>query len=319
VARYLLRRLVMTLAVVLVIMTFLAGIVHLIPGDPVAQIMGPQASPEFAAEIREEMGLDDPVYVQVADFFAGAVQGDLGRDFVSNAPVTSIIAANLPHTLMLAFLALGMAAVVGIPLGVYTATRPGTFMDRVTSLLSVSFITVPSYVSGLFLLLLFPVVLGVLPATGAGNLADPVDYLRHLILPATALAITWVGYLARIVRTSMLEVMGENYIRSARALGIKERIIAYRYALKNAVVPTVALLGVSLGDLLGGTVFVEVIFSRPGLGSLIVDAIQDRNFPIVRGGVLVIAVLFVAANLLADLSYRFLDPRVRVEKAGAGV
>lgn len=317
-ARYLVRRLVMTLAVVLVVMTFLASIVHLIPGDPVAAIMGPQASPEFAAEVRQEMGLDDPVYVQIADFFAGAVQGDLGRDFVSKAPVTSIIASNLPHTLMLALVALGMASVAGIPLGVYAATRQGTVMDRVTSLLSVSFITMPSYVSGLFLLLLFPVVLGVLPATGAGDLGDPLDYLRHLVLPASALAITWVGYLARIVRTSMLEVMGENYIRAARALGVQERVIAYRYALKNAVVPTVALLGVSLGDLFGGTVFVEVIFSRPGLGSLIVDSIVDRNFPIVRGGVLVIAVLFVAANLLADLSYRFLDPRVRVEASGAG-
>jgi peptide/nickel transport system permease protein len=317
VARYLLRRLVMTLGVVLVVMTFISVLVHIVPGDPVTLVMGPQASPELAAEVREEMGLDDPVGVQVADFFTGAVQGDLGRDFVSNAPVTAIIAANLPHTLLLAFLALGLAALLGIPLGVYTATRPGTMMDRVASLLSVSFITMPSYVSGLFLLLLFPVVLGVLPATGAGDIGDPLDYLRHLILPASALAITWVGYLARIVRTSMLEVMGENYIRAARALGVGERVIAYRYALKNAVVPTVALLGVSLGDLLGGTVFVEVIFSRPGLGSLIVDAIADRNFTIVRGGVFVIAVLFVVANLLADLSYRFLDPRVRVESTGA--
>lgn len=316
-ARYLFRRLGTTLAVILTLITFLAVIVHLIPGDPVTQVMGPRASPEFAQQVRTEMGLDDPVPVQVLDFFAGAVQGDLGRDFVSNAPVTEIVFANLPHTLLLAFAALGIAALIGIPLGVLTATRPDSLLDRVTSLLSVSFITMPSYVSGLLLLLIFSVMLDVLPATGAGSIGDPVDYLRHLILPALALAITWVGYLARIVRTSMLEVMGQNYIRAARALGLKERLIAYRYALKNAVVPTIALLGVSLGDLFGGTVFVEVIFSRPGLGTLIVDAITQRNFPIVRGGVLVIAVLFVLANLLADLSYRYLDPRVRVTEAKA--
>ena len=316
-ARYLFRRLGMTLAVVFTLITFLSVLVHLIPGDPVALIMGPRASPEFAAEIRAEMGLDDSVPVQVWDFFSGAVQGDLGRDFVSNVPVTEIVFANLPHTLILAFAALALAALVGIPLGVLTATRPNTWLDRVTSLVSVSFITMPSYVSGLLLLLVFALMLDVLPATGAGSITDPLEYLRHLILPATALAITWVGYLARIVRTSMLEVMGENYIRAARALGLRERLIAYRYALKNAVIPTIALLGVSLGDLFGGTVFVEFIFSRPGLGTLIVDAIGNRNFPIVRGGVLVIAVLFVLANFLADLSYRSLDPRVRATGASA--
>ena len=316
-ARYLFRRLGMTLAVVFTLITFLSVLVHLIPGDPVALIMGPRASPEFAREIRAEMGLDDSVPVQVWDFFSNAVQGDLGRDFVSNVPVTEIVFANLPHTLILAFAALALAALVGIPLGVLTATRPNTWLDRVTSLVSVSFITMPSYVSGLLLLLVFALMLDVLPATGAGDIASPLEYLRHLILPATALAITWVGYLARIVRTSMLEVMGENYIRAARALGLRERLIAYRYALKNAVIPTIALLGVSLGDLFGGTVFVEFIFSRPGLGTLIVDAIGNRNFPIVRGGVLVLAVLFVLANFLADLSYRSLDPRVRATGASA--
>jgi peptide/nickel transport system permease protein len=317
VGRYLLQRLGTTLAVVLTLITFLSILVHLIPGDPVALVMGPRASPEFAQQVRAEMGLDDAVPVQVWNFFSGAIQGDLGNDFVSNVPVTEIVFSNLPHTLLLAFAALGMAAVIGIPLGVLTATRPNSILDRITSLISVSFITMPSYVSGLFLLLLFALMLDVLPATGAGDITDPIEYLRHLILPASALAITWVGYLARIVRTSMLEVMGENYIRAARALGLRERLIAYRYALKNAVIPTIALLGVSLGDLFGGTVFVEVIFSRPGLGTLIVDAISERNYPIVRGGVLVIAVLFVTANLLADLSYRSLDPRVRVTEGAA--
>ncbi len=150
---------------------------------------------------------------------------------------------------------------------------------------------------------------------GAGELSDPLDYLRHLILPAVALAITWIGYLARLVRASMLEVLNANYIRTAQAFGIKERMIFYRYALKNAIIPTIAVLGVGLGSLMGGAIFVEVIFARPGLGTLIYDAIQSRNYPIVRGGVLVVAILFVLANLLADLSYRVLDPRIRDEAA----
>lgn len=316
-ARYLLQRLGMTLAVIGLVMLFLAAIVHLIPGDPVSLILGARASDVLAERVRDEMGLNQPVLVQLWNFFLGVLQGDLGRDFVTRLPVTTLIANTLPHTIILALTSLGMAALVGIPLGVYSATRPGSWMDRVTGLISVSFITTPSYMAGLLSLLVFAVLLGVLPATGTGDLGDPLDYLRHLILPSFALAITWVGYLARLVRTSMLEVANANYIRVARAYGLKERQIYYRYGLKNALVPTVAILGVALGNLMGGAVFIEVIFARNGLGTLIFDAIADRNFPVVRGGVLVIAVLFVVANLIADLSYRWLDPRMRVEEAAA--
>lgn len=314
--RYLLWRLGMTVAVMVVVAAFLGVLVNIIPGDPATLIMGPRASPEFSAQIREQMGLDQPVWKQVLLFLWHALHGNLGVDFVSHQSVSHILAVYLPHTIVLAFAALGIATVLGIPLGVYAATRPGSTIDNITSLISVSFITMPSYVSALLLLLIFPVLLGVLPAAGAGEFHDPVGYLEHLILPASALAVLWVGYLARVVRSSMLEVMGANYIRAARATGIRERMIAYRYALKNAIVPTIALLGVSLGDLLGGAVFVEVIFSRPGLGSLIVDSISTRNYPVVRGGVLAIALLFVLANLAADLSYRFLDPRIRLESSG---
>jgi peptide/nickel transport system permease protein len=305
----------MTVAVVLLVMLFLAGIVHLVPGDPASLILGPRATEGMILQTREEMGLDDPIPVQIADFFVRALQGDLGRDFVSNRSVISLVRNALPHTLALALASLAMAVVVGIPLGVLAATRPDSLLDRVTSLVSVSFITMPSYVTGLFLLLLFPVTLGLFPATGAGSFTDPAQYLRHLMLPATALALTWVGYFARLLRSSMLEVIGANYIRVARAYGLSERVIFYRYALKNAVIPSVAILGVGLGNLMGGAVFIEFIFSRPGLGSLALDAIATRNFPVVRGAILFVALLFVVANLLADLSYRFIDPRIRVEEA----
>lgn len=311
---YLLKRLGMTIIVVLLLMVFLAILVHLIPGDPVKTILGPRASEELSQTVREEMGLDDPVPVQVYDFVSNALQGDLGQDFVSQIPVTTLIGEALPHTLILAAAGLGLAALIGIPLGVFASTRPNSIGDRLAGIVSISLITVPAYVAGLFLLLVFAVELDWFPAIGTGDFSDPVDYLKHLALPAVALALTWVGYLARLTRTSMFEVLNQNHIRTAQAFGLPDRRIYYKYALKNAIIPTVAVLGVGLGTLMGGAVFVEIIFTRAGLGSLILDSIQNRNFPIVRGSVLVIAVLFVVANLLADLTYRLLDPRIRVER-----
>lgn len=310
--RYLLKRLGLSLLVVLLAMLFLASLVHLIPGDPVQAILGPRATESLSAKVRAEMGLDKPIPVRLFDFVTQAVQGDLGRDFVSNVPVTRLIGQALPHTILLAVSSLGLAILLGVPLGVYSATRPDTWVDRLTSLLAVSFITLPTYVAGMFLLLLFAVQLNWFPAIGVGELTDPLDYLRHLLLPAMALAITWVGYLARLVRASVLEVLNANYIRTAFAFGLRERTIFYKYALKHALIPTVAVLGVGLGNLLAGAIFIERIFTRPGLGLLIYNAISDRNYPIVQGGILVAALLFVLANLLADLSYHFLDPRIQV-------
>ena len=312
---YLLKRLAMTALVILVVMVFMASLVHLIPGDPVTTILGPRADPELSKIVRHDMQLDLSVPHQVWNFVTGAVQGKLGVDFTSNEQVTTLVFSALPHTVILAFASLLLAVLVGVPLGVYAATHPNTVTDRVTGVVAVSCITIPPYVAGLFLLLLFSVRFHVLPAIGTGSLSHPLDYLRHLILPCVALAITWIGYLARLVRASMLEVLNTNYIRTAEAFGLRERMIFYRYALKNAIIPTIAVLGVGLGTLMGGAIFVEVIFARTGLGTLIYDAILARNYPIVRGGVLVVAILFVLANLLADLSYRVLDPRIGDEAA----
>jgi peptide/nickel transport system permease protein len=309
---YVAKRLGMAAVVVLFLMVFLSVIVHLIPGDPVKAIEGPRASEEMSQTVREEMGLDDPVPVQVYDFIKNALQGDLGEDFVSHVPVTTLIGNVLPHTLILAAAGLGLAALIGIPLGVFASTRPNSVGDRLAGIVSISLITVPAYVAGLFLLLVFSVELHWLPAIGTGDLSDPIDYSKHLALPAIALALTWVGYLARLTRSSMFEVLNQDHIRTARAFGLPDRQVYYKYALKNALIPVVAVLGVGLGTLMGGAVFVEIIFARAGLGTLILSSIENRNFPIVRGSVLVIAVLFVVANLLADLTYRLLDPRVRV-------
>lgn len=315
--RYLFKRLGMTVLVVLLAIAFLASMVHFIPGDPVKTLLGPRATPERSAEVRAEMGLDEPVVVQVYNFTKNALQGNLGHDFTSGRPVTDIVSEALPHTIWLAFASLALASLLGIPLGVYSAARPNTLPDRVLSVISVSFITLPTYVASLLLLLLFAVRLQWFPAIGVGDPSNPADYARHLVLPAIALAITWIGYLARLVRASMLEILNANYIRTAHAYGLRGRTVFYKYALRNAIIPTVAVLGVGLGNLLGGAIFTEVIFTRPGLGRLIYDAIAERNYPIVQGGILIAALLFVMANLVADLSYHYLDPRIRTEGGGS--
>lgn len=302
----------MTFIVILLVMTFLAVLVHFIPGNPITILLGPRANPALVAQVNRQMELEKPIPTQIVDFIGHALQGNLGTDFLSQEPVTSLIGSALPHTLILAVSSLLLAVVLGIPLSIFGARRPDSWADRLTAIVSVSLITIPPYVSGLILLLVFAVALRALPAIGTGSLGDPLDYLRHLVMPTIALALSWVGYIARLSRASLLEVLNTNYIRTAQAFGLRERLIFYRYALKNAVIPVVAILGVGLGQLMGGAIFVEVIFARPGLGTLIYDSIQERNYPVVRGAVLVIAILFVLANLLADISYRFLDPRVRL-------
>lgn len=310
---YIIKRLGMAILVVVLSMIFLALLVHIVPGDPVKIILGPRASDALSQLVRHEMELDQPVHIQVWHFLTNGLQGDLGNDFASQLPVTEIIGSALPHTVILSLASLILATGAGVPLGIYAASHPGTWVDRVLGTVSVALITVPAFVAGLVLLLIFSVQLDMLPAVGAGSLSDPADYARHLILPAVALSISWMGYLARLVRLNMLEVLGAPYIRTAHAYGLRQRVIFFRYALKNAIIPTVAVLGFGLGNLIGSAVFVEVIFSRPGLGTVLVDSIQTRNFPIVRGAVLVVTILVVLANLIADLSYRFLDPRIRLE------
>ncbi len=259
------------------------------------------------------MGLDDPIPVQVFDFVTGAARGDLGRDFLSRDPVTDILLEALPHTIVLAFAAMGLATLLGIPLGIHAARHSDSWSDRFLGVLSVTFISMPSYVVSLLLLFVFAVELQLLPAVGTGSFSDPLDYAQRLILPATALALAWIGYIARLVRTSMLDVLQSGYIRTARAYGVPERVIFFKGALKNAVIPTVAVLSSGLANLLGGAVIVESIFSRPGLGRITVEAIRERNFPIVQGAVLLIALFYVFTNLATDLAYRWVDPRIRVE------
>lgn len=312
---YLVKRLWMTLAVLMLVVVFLSLLIHIVPGDPAKTLLGPRASPEMIQKVQTAMDLDKPVHVQIGRFAWNLLHGNLGTDVFTGRSINDMIAGALPHTIALALAGLGLAVILGIPLGVYSATHPDSWLDRVTAVFSISLITIPPYVAGLFLLMVFAVELRVMPAMGVGATGDMLDYLKHLALPATALAVSWIGYMARLVRTSLLEVINENYIRAARAGGVSERLIRYKYALKNALIPTVAVLGVGMGSLMGGAVFIEVIFTRPGMGTLIYTAIETRNYPVVRAGVLVVAFLFVVVNFLADLGYTLLDPRIQLDKA----
>lgn len=310
---YLVKRLFMTILVLFLVTVILSLLVHIVPGDPARSLLGPRATPELIARIRAAMDLDKPVSAQVGSFVWKVLHGSFGHDVFTGRSIGESIGSVLPHTVLLAGTSLGLAVLLGVPLGVYSATHPGSWLDRITAIISISFIIVPSYVSALFLLLLFAVELGWLPVIGLGQEGDVLDYIKHLVLPTTALAMTWVGYLARLVRASLLEVLNETYIRAAMAAGLSQRLIFYKYALKNALIPTMAVLGLGVGNLMGGAVFVELIFSRPGMGRLIYRAIQSRNFPVMRAGVLVVAFLFVVSNLLADLAYTYLDPRIQFE------
>jgi peptide/nickel transport system permease protein len=314
-ARYLARRVVTAFVVVLIVMAFLAILDRLIPGNPVTYVFGPHANAALVSQVRQEMGLNVSVPVQIYQYIFNAFHGNLGTNFVTNQSVASLVMQNLQYTVVLAVTGLALAVAVGVPLGILAATKPGGIVDRVIGIISISVITLPPFVVGLLLILVFAVHLHVLPVIGSGTPGDPADDVAHLVLPAVALALGWIGYIARLVRSNMLEVLTSNYVRTAHALGIRRSKVFFQYALKNAAAPVVAVLGVGLGTLLGGAIFIEVIFDRPGLGTLAYDAIASRNFPIVQGTALVIAVLVIVANLLADITYRLLDARIQLGQA----
>lgn len=308
---YLGKRLGLSLAVIALVVLVLFSLLHLIPGDPATIALGPRATPEAIARYAAKMHLDEPVWRQFLIYIGNAATGDLGVDVFSDRPVTEIIGERLGFTLALVSAGLGWAVLLGVPLGCLAAVQPNTLIDRITGVLSVGTIAVPSFLVSIWVLLIFAVQLRWLPAIGAGDPGDVGDQLRHLILPAFAIGLSWVGYLARMVRASMLEVMGENYIRSARAFGLAPRRVIFGYALRVAILPTITLIGMGFGGLISSTVFAEIIFARPGLGKLIFDAVMARNFPIVQGGVLVATMLYIIVVLISDLVIAWLDPRVR--------
>ena len=285
------------------VLTF--SMLHLVPGDPVILFAGDKPlTEERAAQIRHQLGLDRPIWVQYGDYAGHALRGDLGRGLRSQRPVLDSILEALPSTAQITLAALMLAVLSGVTLGVLAALAYGTWLDTAAMAFAILGVSMPVFYSSLLMIFLFSFRLAWFPATGQGGLS-------RLVMPAAALALVSSAVLARLVRSAMLEVLRQEYIVTARAKGLASRSVVLRHALTNALIPTITMLGLQLGGLLGGAVITETIFSRPGIGRLAVDAILSRDFPLVQGTVLLAAVAYVLVNLLVDIAYAAVDPRIR--------
>jgi ABC-type dipeptide/oligopeptide/nickel transport system permease component len=301
---YLVRRLAAMVPVLLLVSVLVFLMIHLTPGDPVQIMLGQSgASAEQMARVRHELGLDQPLPVQYVLFLQQMLTGQ-ERSIRTQQPVVQEFLSLFPDTLQLALTSLVLAAVLGIALGVLAATHQRSWVDYLSMTVGFLGVSIPNFWLSLVLIYFFSVALGWLPATGGGG-------LDHLILPAAVLAFQQVALIARLVRASMVEILQEDYVKTARAKGLREHTVWLRHALRNALLPTVTVLGLNFGYLLSGAVIVETVFARPGIGRLIVDAILAKDFPLVQGAVLLTAVVYLLANLLTDVSYAFIDPRIR--------
>lgn len=309
---YLIRRVLLAIPVMFVVAGGVFLLLYLTPGDPVSVILGPDASPQQIAELRQRLGLDQPVLVQVVRWFGRLLVGDLGESIYLNRPVLQTLLERAEPTLMLTLLATLFAILLGLPIGIVSATRAGSWADLGAMLVAMGGISMPSFWVGLNLIFLFAVVLGVFPVAGYQPLSRGLwENLRYLALPAVTLGFAQAALLARMSRSMMLEVLREDYVRTARAKGLAERTVVLVHALKNAMVPLVTVMGLTFAILMGGAVITEQVFNIPGLGRLLVQSVLRRDYPVVQGIVLVIAFNYVAINLLVDILYGFFDPRVR--------
>jgi peptide/nickel transport system permease protein len=307
-----LKRLVAAIPVVLIVATVVFLLLRMAPGDPARVIAGDMASEETIAQIRTNLGLDRPLPVQYGIAMGSLVKGDLGTSIVSKQPVASLIAARLGPTAALALTSLLLTVLIAIPLGVLSAWWHRRTFDRLTMALTVLAFSVPAFVVGYVLILLFSVTLNWFPVQGYAPLADGVGrFLYQLVLPSLTLATVFVALITRITRASMLDVLGEDFVRTARAKGAPERYVLFRHALRNAAAPIVTVVGVAITTLISGVVVTETIFNIPGVGSLIVDAVLARDYPVVQGTILFFSFIYVFVNLAIDLIYVLLDPRIR--------
>ncbi|PVG80793.1 peptide ABC transporter [Nocardioides gansuensis] len=300
--------------VLLLISVVAFTLLRLAPGDPALLSVGMEAPPEALAKARADMRLDDPMWVQYFSWLADMVRGDLGTSYSDKAPVTDAIGDRLPITVQLAVMALLFIGIVGIPLGVISALRANKLTDQLIRIASLGGISVPNFVVALFLVLIFgwwfP---GIMPYQGFTPIGeDVVESLRSTLLPAVALAAPQVGLVARLTRSSMLEVLSQDYVSAARAMGVRERVIIWKDTLRNALLPVITVLGVQTGFLLGGSVVVETVFGIPGLGRLLVESFAIRDYPVTIGVMMFIAVVFVFVNIVVDLLYGVINPRIRV-------
>lgn len=303
--RYISLRLLFALPALWLILTMVFLLAHIVPGDPVAQMLGEGARAEDLDQLRHALGLDQPLPLQYGRYLGGVLRGDLGESFRFQQPVAGVILSRYPATLELAFVSLLVCAAIGIPAGMLAAQRRGTPTDHSIGVFTLLGLSVPNFALGPVLVLVFSVILGWLPVSGRGGPA-------HLVLPAITLGAALAAILTRMVRSSVIEELSSDYVRAARAKGLSESAVLFRHAFRNALIPILTILGLQFGTLLAGAIVTETIFSWPGIGRLAVQAIESRDYPLLQGCILLIAVSYVVVNLLTDLVYAAVDPRVRL-------
>ncbi len=302
--KYVLKRLLLLIPVMLGVTFIVFGIMHLTPGSPARLKLGEKATPEQIAALEHEMGLDKPFIIQYGNFVKNGLKGDFGRSYLSNKPVFEEVLDRFPATLKLAVAAMTIAVVIGIPAGIISATKQYTLVDSVTMVLALIGVSMPVFWLGLMLILIFSVNLGWLPSSGAST-------WMHLILPSITLGLSSTAIITRMTRSSMLEVIRQDYIRTARAKGVPERKVINKHALRNALIPVVTVIGLQFGSLLGGAVLTESVFSWPGVGKLMIDSIKKQDIPVVMASIIFIAITFSIVNLAVDILYAFIDPRIK--------
>ena len=317
-AKTILKRVLQIIPVLFVVVTFTFMLTRMIPGDPATMMLGPQASPDAIALMKEKLGLNKPMLQQYIDYFLGIFQGDFGYSYSYSSSVMPLIMGKIPATLSITLTGLVLALLVGVPIGVESAVKQNTAFDYIFMVLALVGVSMPIFWLGLMLVLQFSVNLGWLPAMGMGNIANGAwDVVSHMILPCFCLATIPAATFARITRSSMLETINSDYVKSLRARGVKESLIIWKHAFKNALPPILTVLGLQLAYCFSGAVLTESIFSWPGMGTLIVNAVNSRDYSLIQGVVLFSAIAFVFINLIVDIIYMFINPRVNYEGGGS--
>lgn len=309
--KYIIKRFILMIPIVFAVMTLVFFVMHVVPGDPAYIILGENATPEAVGELRKNLGLDKPLMVQYIDFLTDFAKGDLGRSIQNGIPVASLIQRVFPFTLDLTVASVLVGVATGIPLGILAALRRNSSFDFISRLVSLAGISMPPFFLGICLLLVLGFKLRLFPIVGGGELGNIPERLHFLVLPSLSMGLVLAAYVMRMTRSCMLEVIREDYMRTARAKGLKEAVVIYKHGLRNALIPVVTVIGNYIGYMLGGAVLIETVYSRPGMGKLLVDAIMARDYPVVQSTIIVFAFLVALTNLVIDLLYSLINPRIK--------
>jgi len=311
--QFAIRRILISIPILLTVVTLIFFLMRTMPGGPAVAVLGDYANKEAVEALEKEMGLDRPLLVQYAEFLGGLVRGDLGKSIINGRPIAPEVGRVLPYTLELAASSLVIGIILGVPLGIFTALRRNAFSDYLGRTLSLAGVSIPAFFLGILFMLVFSVHLDLFPVMGAGNIWNLRESLYHLCLPTLTLGLMMTAYITRTTRSSMLNVLQEEFVRTARAKGLRERIVIYGHALRNALIPVIAFVGVYAIILIGNSILVEIVFSRPGLGKMMIGAIKQRDYMTLQSVMVVYAGLVVFINLLIDLSYGWIDPRIKYD------